>query len=85
MLPVKFDGSNCCLKAPSVGSVTVNNVSELHTFYSTEPGIGSFHVSAWDLTDEEVADIVKTKRVWLMVMGAGHPPVGIGTTCPIVF
>jgi len=36
-------------------------------------------VSKWDMTDEEVADIVKTKSVYLVVFGRTHPPVSIGT------
>jgi hypothetical protein len=39
-------------------------------------------VTAWELTDEEVADVVKTGRLWLEVRGVTQPPVVLATRCP---
>lgn len=36
---------------------------------------GGQSVSCWELTDAEVAEIVRTKRAWLHVWGMQHPPV----------
>ena len=37
-------------------------------------------VTAWDLDDESLAEIIRTRRVYLTVlMGGGMPPVFVGT------
>lgn len=33
------------------------------------------HVSCWLLTDQDLATILATRRVYLWVKGPGHPPV----------
>jgi len=30
-------------------------------------------VTCWDLTDEEIADIVKNKKIWLSTLTFGYP------------
>lgn len=30
-------------------------------------------ITCWELTDEEVADIVKNKKLWLSTLTFGHP------------
>jgi hypothetical protein len=39
-------------------------------------------VTAWELSPEEVADVVKTGRLWLEVRGITQPPVNLFTRCP---
>lgn len=39
-------------------------------------------VTAWELSAEEVADVVKTGRLWLSVRGGVQPPVILSTRCP---
>ncbi len=39
-------------------------------------------VSCWKLTAEEMAEIVKTGRVWLVVIGKRMPPVILSGTKP---
>lgn len=39
-------------------------------------------VTAWELTAEEVADVVKSGRLWLEVRGITQPPVRLTTQCP---
>ena len=36
---------------------------------------GKQSVSCWELTDEKLEEIKKTKKVYLGVLGQGHPPV----------
>lgn len=39
-------------------------------------------ISCWELTDDEVVDILKTKKVYLTCFGTKHPPVAISTVMP---
>lgn len=38
-------------------------------------------ISCWELTDEEVQDIIKNKHIWLSLMTFGHPlqPIDMAT------
>lgn len=40
-------------------------------------------VSCWELSDEELEEVKKTKKIWLIVHGM-HPPVSITGTEPFV-
>jgi hypothetical protein len=39
-------------------------------------------VSAWELDEQELADIARTGRLWLEIRGTTQPPVLITTRCP---
>lgn len=39
-------------------------------------------VTAWELTEQEVADVVQSGRLWLEVRGVTQPPVILSTRCP---
>jgi hypothetical protein len=39
-------------------------------------------VTAWELTEAEVADVVASGRVWLEIRGITQPPVVLSTRCP---
>ncbi len=39
-------------------------------------------VTAWELSEQEVADVVKSGRIWLEVRGITQPPVVLSTRCP---
>ena len=39
-------------------------------------------ISCWQLSNDEMAEIAKTGRVWLYVMGGRHPPVAVSGTDP---
>lgn len=69
--PVAFEGHNRTLGAPD----GAENVSALPIF-----GNGVCCVSAWELTDEELAEITKSRRVFLSVFyGNSQPPVYVGS------
>lgn len=69
--PVKFAGYNAELQPPK-GS---ENVSALPIYRN-----GLCCVSAWELNDEELAEITRTKRVFVSVMsGPTQPPVYAGS------
>ena len=69
-VPTEFEGSNSVLGAPR-GS---ENVESLPVFSN-----GTCCVSAWALSDEEIEEIVRTRRVFVSVMsGRTQPPVFVG-------
>lgn len=39
-------------------------------------------VSAWELTVDELEEIQRTGRVWLLVIGNAQPPVGLTVESP---
>lgn len=68
--PVEFEGQNLVLRPPA-GS---ENVSPLPIFRN-----GTCCVSCWELSDAEIAEIVKSRRVYLSVFfGQTQPPVFLG-------
>lgn len=71
MRPVRFPEVNRTL----VGTPG-SGVDDLPTF-AYEYGDGTPAVtSCWEMSDSELAEIVKTRRVWITFVGAQtHPPV----------
>lgn len=68
--PVEFEGQNLLLRAPA-GS---ENIGALPIFRN-----GKCCVSCWELSDGEIAEIVRSKRVYLSVFfGDTQPPVFVG-------
>lgn len=68
--PVNFRGSNSVLKGPSGR----DDVRDLPTFRN-----GVCCVSAWELTEEEMASVMETRTVFVSVLsGQTQPPVYVG-------
>lgn len=53
-------------------------VDDLHTHLDTSAGRS---ISCWQLTADEIAEVMRTGRVWLHVYGV-HPPVYVGGEDP---
>lgn len=69
--PVNFHGTNMKLNPPQ-GS---ENVEPLHTFTN-----GVCSVSCWELSAEELAEVIRTGRVFLSVFsGRTQAPVFVGS------
>lgn len=69
--PVKFSGYNVNLMPP----LNSENIAAIPVFNN-----GVCTVSCWELSDEEVAEIVKSRRVFLTVLfGKTSPPVYVGS------
>lgn len=70
-VPTVFRGANFVLKAP-IGS---ENFMPLPVFRN-----GVCCVSAWELSDKELVEVVRTRRVFVAVMyGMSQPPVFVGS------
>lgn len=70
---IKWNGANKTYGPPP--GVTEDQCHTLHVFFN-----GACIVSCWELTDEEIADIVRTRRVFQSVWSAGQlPPTLVGS------
>lgn len=77
MKPVKFDEANKVLVHPS--SMTEEQCSDLHVYRDESGQL----ISCWELSGEELMEVLKTKRVWLFVWGGNtQPPVAIDGISP---
>lgn len=38
--------------------------------------------SCWEFNDDEIEQIIRTRHIWLNVMGRAHPPVAITVDPP---
>lgn len=73
MVPTSFEGENAVLGAPEgVGCDQVAPLSVLRTQYTDGTPVV---ISCWKVTAEELAEIQRTGRVWLHVLGYTMPPV----------
>jgi hypothetical protein len=71
---IKPENSNLTFgagKNPNTGSLDVTM-----SYREDIPG-RVFAVSVWEVSDEELAEIIRTKRIYLSTMGAGMIPVSI--------
>lgn len=75
MIPAHFPQANILFTKP--GSMTDEECGSLPV-HATQDGRC---VSCWEMTDDELADIMKTKRIYLHIWG-GQPPAFIGTQPP---
>lgn len=57
------------------------NYADLPVVHATQEGLPVM-VTAWELTEAEVAQVVDSGRIWLMVAGEVHPPVMLTTVAP---
>lgn len=68
MQSVITSATNHTFKAPA----GMDNCEDLHVYM--EP-TGKFSISTWALSDAEVAEIVRTRRMHLYIFGTGMPPI----------
>lgn len=69
-VPTTFPGANIILTAPDGME---EQVADLPVFRN-----GQFSVSAWELSDEELEEIIRTRRVHVAILGQSHPPIYVG-------
>ncbi|WP_421505516.1 hypothetical protein [Brucella pseudogrignonensis] len=67
---VKFAGANKELMPPT----GAENISSLHTYTN-----GMCSVSCWHLSPDELAEVIRTGRVFVSVFsGSSQPPIFVG-------
>lgn len=80
MLPCNFDESNCVLSAPE--GMTAEQVPPLSVCRATMAGNVPVVISCWKPTHDELDEIRRTGRVWLMCVGISQPPVVVMGSSP---
>lgn len=63
MRPVEFDEAN--IKSPQLPNGTSRKVS----FLGKDPGGTPISILCWEVSDEELEQLTKTRRVWTMLIG----------------
>ena len=77
--PVDFEESNAVLTKPE--DMTEEECGDLPICRVQDGRI----ISCWELTDDELMEILQTKRVWLSVWsGATQPPVCVQGETPFI-
>jgi hypothetical protein len=80
MKPVNFKASNANFVKPE--SMTEEQCGELPVMVVPDPDLKvNICISCWELSLEEILEIVKTGRLWLSVYG-GQPPVLLQVSTP---
>ncbi len=81
MIPISFDESNEVLNGTT--KLSEGDICECLSILRSETTNGTLCiVSCWKLTTEELAEVIKTGRVWLTVCGSKMPPVTLSGTKP---
>lgn len=80
MKPVDFPEANFTFGRPMV--MTDEQCGSLRVFKGKYADGLPVNISCFELSEDELQEIVKTRRVWLHVIGESHPPVAIGTESP---
>lgn len=72
--PIQWHGMNKTLQAPA--SEDKQRIQDMHVFNN-----GNISVSCWQLTDEELIDLIQNGgKIYLAVLfGPSQPPVFVGT------
>ncbi len=71
MVPCSFEESDCVMSAPPGMEEAVDPLSVVMGTMEGVPMV----VSCWKPTREELDEITRTGRVWLMILGDTMPPV----------
>lgn len=81
MKPIEFKEQNFTFKKPE--GMTEEQCGDLHAYKGKTEGELPVVISCWEPSQEEIDEIVKTKKIWVWLMIAGTiPPVYIGTDHP---
>ncbi|MFZ5689624.1 MAG: hypothetical protein ACOY5F_00070 [Pseudomonadota bacterium] len=73
--PVEFEGQNFVLRPPT----NAENILPLPVFRN-----GKCCVSCWELSDSEIDEIVRSRRVYVTVfLGDTQPPVYVGSEADV--
>lgn len=78
--PISFAQANRKFGPPE--GMTEEQCGELHAFVGADPNGVPVIISCFELSDEDIETLKKTKVLWLWVFGQGMPPVAITSEKP---
>lgn len=78
--PIQFKEQTAVYKAPpDMGS----DCEDLHVFRGSD-GKYNHIISCWELDEQELAEVAKTGKVWVSILGMTQPPIAIMGSKPIL-
>ncbi len=78
MIPIDFEQSNKILGRPP--TMTVEECSSLHIYNH-----GGVCISCWELSEEELQEVIKTKKIYISVWsGTRQPPIALMAKSPFI-
>lgn len=77
MIPTSFDESNDCL-----GSGDIANTEALSIYRGVVNGDQPVVISCWKMTAEELEEVKRTRRVWLLTLGETMAPATLNGIKP---
>lgn len=80
MLPVEFKEMNFTFSKPS--SMTDEECAPLHVWKGNDDAGYPVIISCWQLCKEDLEEIAKTGRMYLIIHGQGMPPVSLHVETP---
>lgn len=81
MKPVKFEQQNFVWGRPS--GTTDDQVGSMPAYKGVEQESGwPLTISCWEPSEEELAEIIRTKKIWLRIYGNNHPVVSVSGNSP---
>ena len=80
MVPTSFDHSNAVLGKPE--GWADDECEALSVLRTQTDGGRPVVISCWKLTKDEVDELLRTGRVWLLIMGLTMPPVSLTVERP---
>lgn len=80
MKPVDFPQANFTYTRPA--TMTAEQCGDLRVYKGNYPGGPPVSISCFEVSDDELREIIKTKKIWLHVIGISHPPVSLTAESP---
>lgn len=80
MRPVNFDQSNFVFQKPE--GMTDEQCTELNVCKTNHSDGQPVIVSCWEFSKEDLDEIAKTGKIWLLINGHGMPPVSLEAENP---
>jgi hypothetical protein len=75
MKPVEIPNANIVLRRPA--SMSAEQCGDLHAHFD-----GRTFMSEWELSEEELQAVIKSRRVRVWVWAGVHPPIALGAVGP---
>ena len=76
MNPVDFEQANFTFTRPP--SMTAEECGDLRVYRGDE----GENISCWELSDEDIEQLKKTRKIWLWIWAQRHPPVALDLQDP---
>mgnify|MGYP001585351765 FL=1 len=78
--PTNFGDSNCILGPPE--GLSEDTCKSIFAYRGEMPSGVKVVVTCWKPNREELQQLLKGARVWLLIMGVNQPPVVLSTNSP---